>query len=77
MGQRVRLALGGIAIGIAGGLALGRVLWSLFYQVKASDPLTFAGGRRGRGDGGGADLLHSSAPGYRGRSDDGDAGGVA
>jgi predicted permease len=43
MGQGVRLALVGIAVGMAGGLALGRVLWSLLYQVKAGDPLTFAG----------------------------------
>jgi putative ABC transport system permease protein len=41
MVQGVRLALGGIVIGAAGGLALGRVLWSLLYRVSATDPLTF------------------------------------
>ena len=41
MAQGLRLALGGIGIGIVGALALGRVLWSLLYQVKATDPLTF------------------------------------
>ena len=36
-------ALLGVAIGIAGALALGNVVASLVYQVKPSDPLTFAG----------------------------------
>jgi ABC-type antimicrobial peptide transport system permease subunit len=31
----------GIAIGVAGSLALGRVLSGLIYGVKASDPITF------------------------------------
>jgi putative ABC transport system permease protein len=43
MGQGVKLALGGIGLGILGGLALGRFLWSLLYQVSAADPLTFGG----------------------------------
>jgi predicted permease len=42
MVQGVRLALGGIGIGIAAALGLGRVLWSLLYEVSATDPLTFA-----------------------------------
>jgi predicted permease len=42
MAQGVRLALGGIGLGIVAALALGRVLWSLLYQVSATDPLTFA-----------------------------------
>jgi predicted permease len=42
MGQGVRLALAGIVLGIGGALALGRVLWSLLYQVSAADPVTFA-----------------------------------
>jgi ABC-type antimicrobial peptide transport system permease subunit len=43
MGQGVKLAFAGIALGIVCGLALGRVLWSLLYQVSASDPATFGG----------------------------------
>ena len=41
MRQGVRLALGGIGIGILAALALGRVLWTLLYQVSATDPLTY------------------------------------
>jgi putative ABC transport system permease protein len=33
----------GMAIGVAGALALGRVLSTLIYGVQASDPLTFVG----------------------------------
>ncbi len=41
MAQGIRLALGGIVLGIVGALALARVLWSLLYQVSPADPLTF------------------------------------
>lgn len=37
----IRLTLVGVALGLAGALALGRVLSSLLYQVGAADPLTF------------------------------------
>ncbi|MFN7996540.1 MAG: ABC transporter permease [Bryobacteraceae bacterium] len=39
--QGMKLALLGIAIGVAGALALGRILWSLLYNVGGADPLTF------------------------------------
>lgn len=39
MAQGVRLAVGGIVIGITA--ALGCVLWSLLYQVSATDAATF------------------------------------
>ncbi|MFZ3258560.1 MAG: FtsX-like permease family protein, partial [Candidatus Acidiferrales bacterium] len=43
LGQGVRLAILGVVIGIAGGLALTRLLQSLLFHISASDPLTFAG----------------------------------
>jgi len=41
VGQGLRLALMGVAIGIAGALALTRFLTSLLYGVDPTDPLTF------------------------------------
>jgi putative ABC transport system permease protein len=43
LGQGIRLVLFGMGFGLAGALALARVLRSLLYEVSTSDPLTFAG----------------------------------
>jgi putative ABC transport system permease protein len=43
IGQGMKLALIGIGVGIAGALALTRVLSSLLFNVSATDPLTFIG----------------------------------
>ncbi|HEV2248359.1 MAG TPA: ABC transporter permease [Terriglobia bacterium] len=43
VGQGLRLALIGVAIGIVGALGLTRFLSSLLYGVQPTDPLTFAG----------------------------------
>ena len=43
LGQGLRTILIGVAIGIAGSLALTRTVASLLFGVTATDPLTFAG----------------------------------
>ena len=43
VGQGGRLAAMGIALGIAGGVALSGLLRSMLYGVSARDPLTFGG----------------------------------
>jgi predicted permease len=40
--QGIRMALVGVALGLVGALVLGRIMWSLLYQVSATDPITFA-----------------------------------
>ena len=40
--QGLRLSLMGVAIGIAGALALTRLVSGFLYGVKANDPVTFA-----------------------------------
>jgi putative ABC transport system permease protein len=41
VGQGLKLALMGVAVGIVGALVLSRFLTSLLYGVKPTDPLTF------------------------------------
>jgi putative ABC transport system permease protein len=43
VGQGMRLALVGVVIGLAGALALTRLMKSLIFGVSATDPLTFGG----------------------------------
>jgi len=43
VGQGLTLTLIGVAVGVAGALALTRLMTSLLFGVTASDPLTFAG----------------------------------
>jgi putative ABC transport system permease protein len=43
VGDGARLAFFGIALGLAGALALTRVMTSLLFEVKPTDPATFAG----------------------------------
>jgi putative ABC transport system permease protein len=43
VGQGMKLALIGVGVGIAGALALTRVLSGLLFNVSATDPLTFVG----------------------------------
>jgi ABC-type antimicrobial peptide transport system permease subunit len=42
LGRGLRLAAGGIAIGVAVGLALARTIASVLYGVSPSDPITFS-----------------------------------
>ena len=42
LGQGIRLALLGVGIGLAAAFGLSRVLQTLLFEVKPSDPLTFA-----------------------------------
>jgi putative ABC transport system permease protein len=43
VGRGMKLALAGIAIGLAGAFALSRFLTSLLYGVQSTDPATFFG----------------------------------
>ncbi len=42
IGKSSALGLAGVALGVAGALALTRVLGTLLYEIKPTDPLTFA-----------------------------------
>ena len=41
--QGIRPVVAGLAVGIVGALAAGRILSSLLFQVSARDPLTIGG----------------------------------
>jgi len=41
MGEGTRLAAVGIAIGVAGALAMSRALSALLFGISATDPVTF------------------------------------
>jgi len=43
VGEGARLAIAGVAVGVAASLAVTRLLSSLLFGVSATDPLTFAG----------------------------------
>lgn len=43
VGQDLGLTLAGVVVGIAGALALTRVMRGLLFQVSPADPATFAG----------------------------------
>jgi ABC-type antimicrobial peptide transport system permease subunit len=42
MSHGMKLAAGGVAIGILGALLLSRVLRALLYEVSSTDPITYA-----------------------------------
>ena len=41
LGEGIRLAIPGVAIGLLGALGAGRLLTSQLYEVSAVDPLTY------------------------------------
>ena len=43
LGEGLRMAFLGVAIGLAGALALSRLLADLLFGISAADPVTFAG----------------------------------
>ncbi|MGC2703215.1 MAG: FtsX-like permease family protein, partial [Candidatus Acidiferrales bacterium] len=43
LGEGARMALVGVAIGLAGALVLTRLMAKLLYSISATDPLTFLG----------------------------------
>jgi putative ABC transport system permease protein len=42
IGQGMTLALTGVAVGVVGALLLTRVMAAVLYEVRATDPATFA-----------------------------------
>jgi putative ABC transport system permease protein len=43
IGRGARLAFAGVVLGLAGAFALTKLISSLLYGVKSTDPLTFGG----------------------------------
>jgi putative ABC transport system permease protein len=43
VGQGMRLAVAGVAIGLAGAFALTRFLRTLLFEIEPTDPITFGG----------------------------------
>ncbi len=43
IGEGIRLSVAGILLGLAGTLALTRLMRSLLFEVSPNDPLTFSG----------------------------------
>ena len=43
LGHGLLLTITGLTIGVAGALALTRLMATMLYEITASDPLTFAG----------------------------------
>jgi ABC-type antimicrobial peptide transport system permease subunit len=43
VGEGMKLVIAGIALGLAAALPLTRLMASLLFEVRATDPLTFAG----------------------------------
>ena len=77
LGQGLRTIVIGVAIGIAGSLALTRTVESLLFGVTATDPLTFVARDSAPGRGSAAGVLHPGAAGREGRPDGGAAVRVA
>ena len=43
LGEGARLAITGVAVGVAASLAITRLMSSLLFGISATDPLTFVG----------------------------------
>ncbi len=74
VGQSFRLALAGVAVGIAGAFGLTRLMQSLLFHVSATDPATFVAVALLFLLRGACGELHSSTPRDANRSDRGTAG---
>ena len=62
VGEGARLAIVGIAIGLAGAAVATRAIQSQLFETSAIDPLTFVAGAARAGRGGAAGELSAGAP---------------